>query len=184
MATEAAAAKQPLTALAGPYGHPFHPALVTIPIGAWVASLVFDVVSHWADDPKVFATGSAWLIGVGLAGAVVAAGFGLLDLLGIPPGTPAFRTALLHMGLNLTAVALYGTSLAVRVGSVDEGDVTVPGFVLSVAALALVGGAGWLGGKLAYTYGVRVAAEATQATGFRSRDAEEAGPRAGLPDLH
>jgi uncharacterized membrane protein len=121
---------------------------------------------------------------VGLAGAVVAAGFGLLDLLAIPPGTPAFRTGLLHMGLNLTAVALYGASLAVRVGSVDEGDVTVPGFVLAVAALALVGASGWLGGKLAYSYGVRVADEATQARGFGPRDAEEAGRRAGLPDLH
>src|SRR3954470_17253462 len=100
-------AKEPVSALlAGPYGHPFHPALVTVPIGAWVASLVFDVISLWSDEPRIFATGSAWLIGVGLAGAVVAASFGLLDLLAIPPATPAFRTALLHMGLNLTAVAL------------------------------------------------------------------------------
>jgi uncharacterized membrane protein len=71
VATDAHAAKRPLTALAGPYGHPFHPALVTVPIGAWVASLVFDLVSREADDPEIFATGSAWLIGVGLAGAVV-----------------------------------------------------------------------------------------------------------------
>jgi uncharacterized membrane protein len=71
------------------------------------------------------------------------------------------------MACNLTAVALYGVSLAVRVGSVDEGDVTVPGFSLSVAALALVGVSGWLGGKLAYRYGVRVADEGTQAEGFR-----------------
>ncbi|MFL6055426.1 MAG: hypothetical protein ACJ72W_21365 [Actinoallomurus sp.] len=36
-------AKQPVSAaLAGPYGHPFHPILVTLPIGAWVASLVFE----------------------------------------------------------------------------------------------------------------------------------------------
>ena len=33
--------KQPVSAtLAGPYGHPFHPILVTVPIGAWAASLV------------------------------------------------------------------------------------------------------------------------------------------------
>lgn len=29
-------AKRPATPLAGPYGHPLHPVLVTIPIGAWV----------------------------------------------------------------------------------------------------------------------------------------------------
>jgi len=161
------AAKRPLTTLAGPYGHPLHPALVTVPIGAWVASLVFDVLTRGSADAEACARGSAWLIGIGLAGAVVAASFGLLDLLAIPPGTPAFRTGLIHMACNLTAVALYGVSLAVRVGSVDEGDVTVPGFALSVAALALVGVSGWLGGKLAYRYGVRVADEGTQAEGFR-----------------
>jgi uncharacterized membrane protein len=161
------AAKQPVTKLAGPYGHPFHPALVTVPIGAWVASLVFDLASRWSDDPAVFAEGSAWLIGVGLAGAVLAACFGLLDLLAIPQGTRAFRTGVLHMALNLTSVALYAASLAARVGSVDEGDVTVLGFLLAAAGLALVGASGWLGGKLAYSYGVRVASEATQADGFR-----------------
>jgi len=31
--------KRPRTVLAGPYGHPFHPILVTVPIGAWIASL-------------------------------------------------------------------------------------------------------------------------------------------------
>ena len=39
-------AKQPRTALAGPYGHPFHPMLVTLPIGAWVSSLVFDIIAR------------------------------------------------------------------------------------------------------------------------------------------
>ena len=161
------AAKRPLTKLAGPYGHPLHPALVTVPIGAWVASLVFDLVSRFSDEPDVFTEGSAWLIAVGLAGALLAACFGLLDLLAVPQGTPAFRTGLLHMALNLTAVALYGASLAVRVGSVDDGDVTVPGFLLAVVGLALVGASGWLGGRLAYSYGVRVADEVTQASGFR-----------------
>lgn len=28
---------------AGRNGHPFHPLLVTVPIGAWVASVVFDL---------------------------------------------------------------------------------------------------------------------------------------------
>src|SRR6184192_2495771 len=96
-------AKQPVSpVLAGPYGHPFHPILVTVPIGAWVTSLIFDVASHVVDDPGFLARGSVWLIAVGVIGAVVAAIFGLLDLLTIPRGTSAFSTGLLHMGLNLT----------------------------------------------------------------------------------
>jgi uncharacterized membrane protein len=72
-------AKRPRTGIAGPYGHPFHPVLVTVPIGAWVASVVF-------------AEGAYWLIGIGIIGAVLAAIFGLMDLLAIPRGTAAFRT--------------------------------------------------------------------------------------------
>jgi hypothetical protein len=58
-------AKRPVTPLAGPYGHPFHPILVTAPIGASVVSLVFDVTSRWAGEAEVFVKGSFWLIGVG-----------------------------------------------------------------------------------------------------------------------
>lgn len=39
-------AKRPKTVLAGPYGHPFHPVLVTIPIGVWIASAV-STSSRW-----------------------------------------------------------------------------------------------------------------------------------------
>ena len=44
-------AKHPVSLMAGPYGHPFHPILVTIPIGAWTASLVFDIASHVTTGP-------------------------------------------------------------------------------------------------------------------------------------
>ena len=52
MTSDLQQAKHPVSAvLAGPYGHPLHPILVTVPIGAWVASLVFDVASHLVADP-------------------------------------------------------------------------------------------------------------------------------------
>jgi uncharacterized membrane protein len=158
-------AKRPKTALAGPYGHPFHPVLVTVPIGAWVASLVFDIVALAGDDDATFAKGAYWLICIGIIGALVAAVFGVLDLLTIPRGTPAFRTGLTHMALNLTVVVLYVINLGVRAsGDIDESS--VGGFVLSLVALGLLSFSGWLGGKLSYRYGVRVASEETQQEGF------------------
>lgn len=114
-------AKRPLTVAAGPYGHPFHPLLVTVPIGAWVASLVFDLASYWAGEPEVFAKAAFWLIGLGIVGALVAALFGLLDLLVIPRGTRAFTTGLIPMGLNLTVVALFAVGFAMRRGQLDDG---------------------------------------------------------------
>src|SRR5205085_6077319 len=84
-------AKQPVTPVAGPYGHPFHPLLVTVPIGAWVTSIVFDILSRTADHGADFARGAYWLIGIGIVGALVAAAFGLMDLLSVPARTRAKR---------------------------------------------------------------------------------------------
>src|SRR5262245_3729224 len=121
--------KHPVTSLAGPYGHPFHPILVTVPIGAWVASLAFDVVSRLADDGPVFAKGAQWLVGIGIIGALVAAMFGFLDLFAIPTGTRAFRTALLHMGVNLGVVALFAIGFALRRDRLDDVDGTPIGLL-------------------------------------------------------
>ena len=166
MVTRMQSAKRPVSGLAGPYGHPFHPILVTVPIGAWVASLVFDLASRLGSQPDVFATGSRWLVGLGIVGALAAAMFGLLDLFAIPTGTRAFRTGLLHMTLNLVVVVLFATSFLLRGGDAPDG-VSVGLIALSLVALALLAVSGWLGGQLAYRYGVRVADEATQAEGYR-----------------
>src|SRR4051812_15617528 len=44
-------AKQPRTAIAGPYGHPLHATVVPIPIGAWTASIVFDILALCGVEP-------------------------------------------------------------------------------------------------------------------------------------
>lgn len=164
-------AKQPVSgALAGPYGHPFHPILVTVPIGAWVCSLVFDIASRIVERPGFLAHGSAWLIAIGVLGALAAAGVGFLDLFAIPTGTPAFRTALVHMTLNLTVTAGYAIGFAWRQsdGYPDARGVASGQLALSAVCLAALGVSGFLGGKLAYRYGVRVADESVQAEGFRT----------------
>jgi uncharacterized membrane protein len=162
-------AKRPVSVVAGPYGHPFHPILVTVPIGAWVASLVFDVASRASDDPEAFTRGSYWLIGIGVLGALAAAVFGFLDLAAIPRDTPAFRTGVTHMALNLAVVAAFVVSFVLRSDTIDDGEQVGMGLIaLSVVALAALGASGWLGGKLTYRYGVRVADEQTQLEGFTS----------------
>ncbi|WP_253257222.1 DUF2231 domain-containing protein [Arthrobacter sp. Hiyo1] len=154
-----------MTFLAGPYGHPFHPILVTVPIGAWVASLVFDLGSLIASgDAAALATGSRWLIAIGVLGAAAAALVGFLDLFAIPTGTRAFRTALVHMSLNLTITIAYLVNFLLRVG--QHGPVQAVLIIFSALSVAALGVSGYLGGKLAFHYGVRVANEETQAAGF------------------
>lgn len=158
-------AKRPVTILAGQYGHPVHPALVAVPIGAWIASFVFDIGSHVVHDGAFLAQGARWLIAIGVIGAVVAALVGFLDLMAIPTGTRVFRIGLIHMSINLTVTVIYVIEFLIRRGPVGWGPV-----VLSAVALAALGVSGYLGGELAYRYGVRVADEATQAHGYKQEE--------------
>ncbi len=161
--------KRPVSALlAGPYGHPLHPMLVTVPIGAWVASLVFDIGSQIVGRPGSLSDGSLWLIAIGVLGALAAASIGFLDLFAIPTGTRAFRTGLLHMTLNLLVTVAYALNFVWRHGDYGHGDAVGGGpLALSAVSLAVLSVSGFLGGKLAYRYGVRVADEATQREGLQ-----------------
>jgi uncharacterized membrane protein len=172
MATGMRPAKRPLSSvLAGPYGHPYHPMLVTVPIGAWLISLGFDVASHLSSRPGFLARGSEWLIAIGVVGAIVAGLIGLLDLAVIPQGTPAFRTACTHMYINVTLIVAYGADFAWRYRTYSRGaPVSYKMIALSVACVGALAVSGYLGGKLSYRYGVRVAAETTQAEGYLSAD--------------
>lgn len=169
MSSDVSSAKRPVSAaLAGPYGHPFHPILVTVPIGAWVAGLVFDIASHIVGSPGFLAQGSVWLIAIGVIGALLAAMIGFLDLLAIPAGTRAFRTGLVHMTLNLLVTGAYVGNFFWRHADPGQpGPVAIGPLVLSAVSLAALAVSGYLGGKLAYRFGVRVAEEADQAEGYQ-----------------
>lgn len=161
-------AKQPVTPAAGPYGHPFHPILVTIPIGAWVCSLIFDIATRVNSTGSTSLTAAAyWLIGIGVIGALVAALFGLLDLVAIPRRTRAMRMGLTHLSLNLLIVAAYIANFFWRQGTYSgHSRVQIGQLVLSACALALLLVSGWIGGMLAYRFGVRVADESAQVDGY------------------
>jgi uncharacterized membrane protein len=122
-------------------------------------------VSKSADTPHIYSRGAYWLIGIGIAGALLAAVLGLLDLFTIPRGTKAWRTGLIHAALNDVVLVCFAVGFYIRRES-NFADGTSTGLmVLSAVALVLLAVSGWLGGKLAYRWGVRVADEATQAEG-------------------
>ena len=161
--------KQPRSALAGSYGHPVHPILVTVPIGAWVCSLVFDFISYGSGDPRIWSVGAMWLVLFGAIGAALAAVWGVIDLLNVPRGTGAFNTGRIHAVLNSTALVIFIIDFIWRYNTRDSWESTPVGpLILSIVGLAIGGASGFLGGRLAYHYGVRVADEGVQAQGFQS----------------
>jgi uncharacterized membrane protein len=145
--------------------------LGALPVGAWVASLLFDIASHLANRAPFLAAGSEWLIGIGVAGAMLAGAIGFLDLAIIPFGTRAARTANAHMIINLLLTLTYAGNFLWRYRTAAAGAPVRPGMVaLSGACVAALLVSGYLGGKLTYRYGVRVAAEVTQARAYLTRD--------------
>lgn len=135
-------------------GHPIHPMLVPIAIGGFLLSFAFDIAC-WisgAAPPNTWTTTAYYTMLGGIVGALVAAIFGLIDLLSLPPG-PIKSTGIKHMSLNLLIVVLYVVNAWMRHAHPD--DLKVP-MMLSVIAILLLLVSGWLGGKLVYEGGVGV----------------------------
>jgi len=127
-------------------GHPLHAMLVNIPIGLWIFTLTSYVVFAITGDGRWAATGYFTLAG-GIAGALLAALPGLIDLLGLEE-VRARRIGIFHMVLNLSIVVVQVINFfAARAGS----SLSLALSALSVAALLV---SGWLGGQLVHVLGV------------------------------
>src|SRR5437763_9130940 len=113
-------------------GHPIHPMLVPLPIGLWVFSFVCDICSRFAADPATWQVVALYTMIGGIIGALLAAVFGVIDLLSLPHG-PIRSTALAHMAINLTVVALFVVNAWLRLSDRASGGV----FWLSLIAILL-----------------------------------------------
>jgi uncharacterized membrane protein len=144
-------------------GHPIHPMLVPIPIGLWIFSLVCDLIAAGGSSNPAWQTVALYTMGGGIIGALLAAVFGLIDLLSLPPGPR--RTALTHMAINLVVVALFLVNFWMRYNA-QGGRAAL---WLSIVAIGLLVISGWLGGKMVYEHGIGVSAPADTAPppGFR-----------------
>jgi uncharacterized membrane protein len=72
----------------------------------------------------------------------------------------------IHASLNLIVTAAYAAGFAWRYKAVHPAPVPAAQIALSAVSLAVLAASGYLGGKLTYRYGVRVADEVTQADGY------------------
>ena len=151
-------------------GHPIHPMLVPLPIGLWVFSFICDLVYTFGSGAPAWSTVALYTMAGGIIGALLAAIFGFVDLLSLPPEPR--RTALTHMTINLVVVALYLVNFWLRRQSAEGPG----GYVwLSLIAIALLVVSGWLGGKMVYVLGIAVSA-AGEAPRRSSNDARASPP--------
>lgn len=130
-------------------GHPLHPALIDLPLGAWTLAAIFDAAEiagvrsgRWIADPA---------IKIGLIGALGAAVAGATDW--SETDGRAKRIGLTHGLLNLTATGLYALSLLLRNRSRSKA------IGISMIAYGVVMSSAFLGGHL--TYGEQIGVDHT-----------------------
>lgn len=120
-------------------GHPLHPALTDVPVGAWVGAAALDLV------PGQQRAATA-MVGVGLAATVPAVLTGVSDW--SEAGAEQQRVGLVHAAANTVAVVLYSGSLAARLCGAHRA-----GRVLGGLGLAAAGLGAYVGGHLSYRSG-------------------------------
>jgi len=123
-------------------GHPLHPALTDVPIGAWTAALALDAMES-ISGRKELGAGADVAIAVGLLGAAGSAVTGLTDW--SETYGRARKVGLLHGLLNAGATVLYTTSLVMR-----RRKKRSAGMGLAMLGYAVSSAAAYLGGHLVY----------------------------------
>ena len=117
-------------------GHPLHPVLTDVPIGAWSAAAILDVVP--GTGPA-----SATLIATGCAAAIPTAVTGWADWSQLHPQQQ--RVGLVHAAANILALSFYSSSLLARVRGRS-----LTGKAMGFAGLGAMTLGGYLGGHLVF----------------------------------
>ena len=122
--------------------HPLHPALTSIPLGAWTTAVALDAKAASSGDES-YARAADFALAFGVAGAVGSAVTGLTDWSEIDGR--AKRIGLVHGLLNVAATALMATAYLLR-----RRNERRAGEVCAVAGLGVASVSGYLGGDLVF----------------------------------
>ncbi|MBM3450849.1 MAG: DUF2231 domain-containing protein [Armatimonadetes bacterium] len=125
----------------------FHQPATDFPIALWLTSLLFDFI-HWRNGRDLYRSMATWLIGLGIAGAVLALATGYYDyfkLLAAGVGTEFERAHQPHAVAAFAATAAYVASFVVRLRRPKAKGLIV---ILALAGAVLIGLTGFLGGQL------------------------------------
>src|SRR5204863_3835495 len=133
-------------------GEPLHVVLTDVPIGAWTVAIAFDVLDL-IRARREFALAADTSIAIGLVGAAGTAVTGVTDWSDVDP--PARRTGFIHGLLNLSATALFTTSLVLR-----KNRLRTAGRICAALGYAVTSYAAHLGGEMVYKR--RVAVDRTE----------------------
>jgi nitrite reductase/ring-hydroxylating ferredoxin subunit/uncharacterized membrane protein len=124
------------------FGHPLHPAITDVPIGAYVVAVVLDFSGQ--------RTAATAAIGVGIVFMLLAALAGYADYIDLEGKSRRFGTV--HSSLMLVALVFYVVSFIMRLGAVPSAAevwLAVIGFIIVISSA-------YIGGELVYNLGTQV----------------------------
>jgi nitrite reductase/ring-hydroxylating ferredoxin subunit/uncharacterized membrane protein len=130
-------------------GHPLHPVITDIPLGAWSVAVVFDII-YLFQRTTAWSTAADVTILVGFVGALGAVVTGYTDW--IETIDRERRVGVAHGLLNTLVVIIYLVSLIIRVTGGSRGFAIVVAFI----GYALVLSTAFLGGELVFGIGTGV----------------------------
>src|SRR5215471_7905441 len=142
--------------LKGYPGHPAHPPLTDVSIGAYTISAALLVLGAAGVEEPAMAHGALLAISAGLIVALPTMLTGLLDWRDLPRGTPTRKLANLHLVTMLAATAIFAVSWLPGRAGYQDGRVHTAALILALAGEALLLAGGYLGGALVFVHGHRV----------------------------
>lgn len=142
--------------LRGMPGHPSHPPLTDVTIGAYTFATIAGILSKAGVAEHGFA--AAWWLAllVGAGSSVFTVGTGFLDWLKISSGTPLWRTATIHALTNASASVFFVLAIVFGHTSYVAAHLSTGSFVLTIVGFVLVFAGGTMGGAITYVHGMRV----------------------------
>lgn len=149
---------KPVEILQGKWlGHPLHPAVVHLPVGAWIAAAIIDIVERDASAAKPAVYLALYCVVTGLVTALFAVPTGVAEWSSIKKEKPAWKLGLYHMALNLLAAVIWAANLGLRVNALHTAHpVTVAILSTSIAGALLVLISGYLGSLMVFDHGTSV----------------------------
>jgi nitrite reductase/ring-hydroxylating ferredoxin subunit len=128
-------------------GHPLHPIITDVPIGAWTMTELLDAISAISGGDKGLDTAADVTLGAGIVAALGAAVTGIVDWSDV--GGAHRRLGMAHALVNVGGLALNLTSLGLRLGGNSRGaarTLSAGGYLLSALAA-------YIAGELVYNLG-------------------------------
>ncbi|MEO5885300.1 MAG: Rieske 2Fe-2S domain-containing protein [Candidatus Limnocylindrales bacterium] len=135
-------------------GHPLHPAVTDIPIGAFLAAVVLDLVA--------LPTAAFWAVVVGQVAFVTSLLTGLADYADTDGSARARAT--IHGTIMVIGGALTAASLVLRQGGAADG---APQTALLILGLLVISAGAYVGGDVVYLFGNMVSRHAFRGAGTK-----------------